>query len=72
MYSQKFDDICMHFQVCIDLLADRAMELFREEKWEDAVREFSNRITEDPANPVGSQGIHTDDNIIEIFCSFKS
>lgn len=32
--------------------ADKAMKLFREEKWEDAVREFSEGITEDQANPL--------------------
>jgi len=31
---------------------DKAMKLFREEKWEDAVREFSEGITEDHANPL--------------------
>lgn len=31
---------------------DKAMELFREEKWEDAVREFSIGITDDQTNPM--------------------
>jgi tetratricopeptide (TPR) repeat protein len=31
---------------------DRAMELFRDEKWEDAVREFSEGIIEDQTNPM--------------------
>jgi len=32
--------------------ADKAMRLFRDEKWEDAVKEFSEGITEDQTNPM--------------------
>jgi len=31
---------------------DKAMELFREEKWEEAVQEFSEGIAEDQSNPM--------------------
>jgi tetratricopeptide (TPR) repeat protein len=31
---------------------DKAMKLFREGKWENAVREFSERITDDQTNPM--------------------
>ncbi|MFQ6037543.1 MAG: tetratricopeptide repeat protein [Candidatus Aminicenantales bacterium] len=32
--------------------AQKAMELFREEKWEEAVKDFSEGIAEDPTNPM--------------------